>query len=117
MTHDAPTTDAAAGRLPGRSGQIPDAQGTCVEDSIAAVCGEQPDWSDRFIEAIRSDVKRNRIRRAFVLHPTEVGAGAIHEISRRLALALEQQNPDYLIDVAKFAMWAWIRRTPAEVPQ
>ncbi len=76
--------------------------------------GERPqkhiDFDQRFFDAIKADIERSRIRRAHVIGGAQdPKRHASMELDRRLLLYRETGNRDYLLDVAKFAMWQWIK--------
>ena len=73
--------------------------------------GVRNDFSQEFLDAIKLDVERTRMREAHAIHspadppitPPDM------EILRRWRLYMETGRRDYLIDVAKYAMWQWIK--------
>lgn len=67
-------------------------------------------WSDAFIAEMRHDCEKNREKalRATVCQGDPIPLSHEGEIMRRANLYAESGNPDYLVDVAKYAMWVWI---------
>lgn len=57
---------------------------------------------------MRGDVERGRARRGHLIVPVDFKGIADLEAERRLKLFWTTGNKDYLIDVARLAMWAWM---------
>jgi hypothetical protein len=110
--------DAVTGGLSGRERQAPDVAGLRPAGEVASVRGEADDWSDSFIEDIRHDVAKNRIRTGRVVKDQSLAVMSnADEIYRRWKLYQETGNRGYLVDAAKYAMWEWVSKEPQEIRQ
>ena len=95
--------------LPCCEGQLQDAQSRRIGTDDSGVLGESRDWSDRFVSEMRADVARSRIRHGRVPNdPSMRGLSVRSEILNRLGLAIDTGNRDYFVDVANFALRAWV---------
>jgi hypothetical protein len=62
---------------------------------------------------MKRDCQATAIRAAHVIVPVDLLAAAEHQIEKRLKLFQESNNPEYLVDVATYAMRAWMFRRTA----
>lgn len=106
MTDDRPTTDCLAHANALGQGELPSGHRSGVLEAGESV----PRFSPEFIEEIKRDCQANSNRAAHVLEPDDWLGTAQAEMYRRLELYRESDNLEYLIDVAKFSMWAWMFR-------
>lgn len=66
------------------------------------------DFDQRFFDEVKHDIEQGRKRAAHIVPNTEPVASNEEELDRRLDLYLTTGNRGYLIDLARYAMWAWI---------
>lgn len=78
----------------------------------SGVVGESRDWSDRFVHEMRIDTAQTRIRREHAITQYDPTDYAVDECRKRLDLAIARENREYFIDVAKYAMLAFIGAKP-----